>query len=62
MPDAIEWRPSSMAFFARGALHPFVTPLDLLRFRPLPVAARVRMGAAALALQLFAGDRAPFEE
>ena len=62
MPDAIEWRPSSMAFFARGALHPFVTPLDLLRFRPLPVAARVRVGAAALALQLFASDRAPFED
>ena len=45
MPDAIEWRPSSVAFFARGALHPFVTPLDLLRFRPLSPLARVRMGA-----------------
>ena len=61
MPDAIEWRPSSVAFFARGALHPFVTPLDLLRFRPLSPLARVRMGAAALALQRFAGDRAPYE-
>jgi protoporphyrinogen oxidase len=61
MPDAIEWRPSSVAFFARGALHPFVTPLDLLRFRPLSPLARVRMGAAVLALQRFAGDRAPYE-
>jgi protoporphyrinogen oxidase len=61
MPDAIEWRPSSVAFFARGALHPFVTPLDLLRFRPLSPLARVRMGAAALALQRFAADRAPYE-
>jgi protoporphyrinogen oxidase len=61
MPDAIEWRPSSVAFFARGALHPFVTPLDLLRFRPLSPPARVRMGAAVLALQRFAGDRAPYE-
>ncbi len=61
MPDAIEWRPSSVAFFARGALHPFVTPLDLLRFRPLSPLARVRMGAAALALQRFAGDREPYE-
>jgi protoporphyrinogen oxidase len=61
MPDAIEWRPSSVAFFARGALHPFVTPLDLLRFRPLSPPARVRMGAAALALQRFAGDPAPYE-
>ncbi len=61
MPDAIEWRPSSVAFFARGALHPFVTPLDLLRFKPLSPLARVRMGAAVLALQRFAGDRAPYE-
>jgi protoporphyrinogen oxidase len=61
MPDAIEWRPSSVAFFARGALHPFVTPMDLLRFKPLSPPARVRMGAAALALQRFAGDRAPYE-
>jgi protoporphyrinogen oxidase len=61
MPDAIEWRPSSVAFFARGGLHPFVTPLDLLRFKPLSPLARVRMGAAALALQRFAGDRAPYE-
>ena len=59
--DAIEWRPSSVAFFARGALHPFVTPLDLLRFRPLSPAARVRMGAAVVALQRFASDRAPYE-
>jgi protoporphyrinogen oxidase len=61
MPDAIEWRPSSVAFFARGRLHPFVTPLDLLRFSPLSPLARVRMGAAVLALQRFAGDRAPYE-
>jgi protoporphyrinogen oxidase len=62
MPDAIEWRPSSVAFFARGGLHPFVTPLDLLRFKPLSPLARVRMGAAALALQRFAGDPAPYEK
>jgi protoporphyrinogen oxidase len=61
LPDAIEWRPSSVAFFARGAQHPFVTPLDLLRFRPLSPLARVRMGAAVLALQRFAGDPAPYE-
>jgi protoporphyrinogen oxidase len=61
MPDAIEWRPSSVAFFARGGLHPFVTPLDLLRFEPLSPLSRMRMGAAALALQRLAGDRAPYE-
>jgi len=61
MPDAIDWRPSSVAFFARGRLHPFVTPLDLLRFRPLSPVARVRMGAAVLALQRLGSDRAPYE-
>ena len=61
MPDAIEWRPSSVAFFARGRLHPFVTPRDLLRFSPLSPPARVRMGAAVLALQRFASDPAPYE-
>ena len=48
MPDAIEWRPSSVAFFAEGRQWPFVTPLDLLRFKPLPPLARVRMGAAVV--------------
>ncbi len=62
MPDAIEWHPSTVAFYADGALHPFVTPQDLLRFRPLPPLARVRLGAVVLALQLFARDPAPFED
>ena len=62
MPDAIEWRPSSVAFFARGALHPFVTPLDLLRFRPLPPLARVRhRRRRARAAALRAATRAPYE-
>ena len=35
-----------MAFFADGALRPFTTPLDLLRFKPLPLRSRLRMGLA----------------
>src|SRR3954468_23735925 len=35
LADTIEWRPSAMAFFADGAVRPFTTPLDLLRFKPL---------------------------
>src|SRR3712207_305303 len=61
MPDELERRPSSVAFFADGRQWPFVTPLDLLRFKPLPPLARVRMGAAVLALQRFGRDRAPYE-
>ena len=62
MPDAIEWHESTVAFFARGALHPFVTPLDLLRFSPLPPLARVRLGVAVLGIQKLAGDPARFED
>jgi protoporphyrinogen oxidase len=51
MPDELEWLRSSVAYFARGRQWPFVTPLDLLRFGPLPPLARVRMGAAVVALQ-----------
>ena len=34
-----------------GSQWPFTTPGDLLRFGPLPPVARVRMGAAVVALQ-----------
>jgi protoporphyrinogen oxidase len=61
MGDELEWRPSSVAFFADGRQWPFVTPQDLLRFKPLPPLARVRMGAAVVALQRFGRDRAPYE-
>jgi protoporphyrinogen oxidase len=57
----LEWRTSSVAMFARGRQWPFTTPGDLLRFGPLPPFDRVRMGAAVLALQRFANDRAPYE-
>lgn len=61
MPDELEWRPSSVAMFVQGRQHPFVTAGDLLRFAPLPPLARVRMGAAAVALQSFAGAPEPYE-
>ena len=60
MPDELEWRPSSVAMFAHGRQWPFTTPVDLLRFGPLPPADRLRMGAAAVVLQRI-GDRTRFE-
>lgn len=62
MPDELEWRDSSTAFFADGRQWPFTTPGDLLRFGPLPPLARVRMGAAVVALQRFGTDRTPYEQ
>ena len=51
LPDELEWRPSSVAMFSDGSTHPFTTPLDLLRYPPLSLASRLRMGAAVLLLQ-----------
>ena len=44
MEDEIEWRPSSVAFFADGRSWPFTTPLDLLRFKPLSLPAAAADG------------------
>jgi protoporphyrinogen oxidase len=61
MKDAIEWLPSRVGMFAAGASHPFTTPLDLLRFRPLSLTARMRMGLAILRLQRGRRPLAEFE-
>jgi len=44
MGAELEWRPGRMKFFYRGKLYPFGTLWDLLRFRPLPFASRIRFG------------------
>ena len=62
MPDELEWRPSSVAMFAHGRQWPFTSPLDLLRFGPLPPFDRVRMGAAVVALEKLFNDRSAYED
>lgn len=59
--DELEWRDSSVAFFAQGRQWPFDGPADLLCFGPLSVAGRIRMGVAVLALQRLAGNPRRFE-
>lgn len=61
MPDELEWLSSSVAYFADGKQWPFVTPMDLLRFKPLPPLARIRLGMAVLGLQRGPGAPGPFE-
>ena len=61
MPGELQWRVSTMAFFVDGRQWAFNGALDLLRFRPLPLAARVRMGLAVLLLQKRAKEVGPFE-
>ncbi len=61
LDGAIEWHPSSMAFFIEGRSRPFTTPLDLLRFTPLRLRERIRMGLAVVRLQRGAKPAADFE-
>ena len=49
--ERLVWRDSKVGFFHGGRIWPFVTPLDLLRFRPLPIIDRVRLGLAGLYLR-----------
>ncbi|HLB11565.1 MAG TPA: NAD(P)/FAD-dependent oxidoreductase [Dehalococcoidia bacterium] len=49
----LQWLPSRVGFFHGGRIHPFVTPLDLLRFRPISLIDRVRLGAVGVYLQRY---------
>ncbi len=49
--ERLVWHDSKVAFFYEGKIWPFVTPLDLLRFKPLPLIDRVRLGLAGLYLR-----------
>jgi len=46
LSDRLRWRDSRMAYFVDGALYPFLTPLELLRFTPLAPIDRLRAGLA----------------
>jgi protoporphyrinogen oxidase len=61
IPDELAVWDSSVAMFSHGELHPFTTPLDLLRYKPMSLPNRIRMGAAVVWLQKRANDVRPFE-
>ena len=50
--DRISWKTAPMAYYSGGQLYPFNTPWDLLRFSRISPAARLRLGLAALRLQM----------
>lgn len=49
--DRLVWHDSKVGFFHGGKIWPFVTPMDLLRFGPLPLIDRVRLGLTGLYLR-----------
>ena len=48
---SMQWIPSSVSTYANGKIYPFVTPLDLLRFSPLSIIDRIKLGLLSLRLQ-----------
>ncbi len=48
--DSLHWLTSQMGFTYQGKLYPFGTPLQLLKFTPLPFLDRIRFGLQALYL------------
>ena len=58
LSEKLEWRRASTAVLDGGRLYPFDSVLDLLRFGPLPLVARLRLGfGSAVALVLGRGRR-----
>ncbi len=51
--DRLEWYPSKTGWFQGGRIYPFVSPMDLLRFRPLHPWNRLRLGLVVLFLQRY---------
>jgi protoporphyrinogen oxidase len=44
LSSRLHWRRTSTSYLHQGTLYPFGSPLDLLRFRPVPFLQRVRFG------------------
>lgn len=49
--DALEWLESKVGLFYDGRIWDFATPMDLLRFSPLPLTQRIRLGLWTFLLQ-----------
>jgi protoporphyrinogen oxidase len=49
--DRLVWHDSKVGFYHDGKIWPFVTPMDLLRFKPLPFIDRLRLGLTGLYLR-----------
>ena len=51
LANKLRWCSSSVGFEHNGKLYPFTTPIDLLRFSPLSLFSRLRVGLAVLAMK-----------
>lgn len=57
LSDRLVWHHNRSGYFYGGRIHDFVTPLDLLKFKPLPFLSRIILGVQTLWLQHFGNWR-----
>jgi protoporphyrinogen oxidase len=48
---SLRWIPSTVGTYAGGKVYPFVTPMDLLKFRAVPLRDRINLGLVTLKLR-----------
>lgn len=53
LDDHLIWEYSKVGFFSHGKVYNFSSPMDLLRFDPVPFVDRLRMGLVTLYLQRY---------
>lgn len=51
LSENLHWKEGSTACYVQGDVYPFNTPVDLLRFAPIPFTQRLRLGIHALVSQ-----------
>ena len=49
--QSLEWHKSSVGMYSNGVLYKFSTPMDLLKYKPISLINRIRLGLLSLYLQ-----------
>jgi protoporphyrinogen oxidase len=49
--DRLQWIESKVGWYEDGKIYPFVTPIDLLKFAPLPFIDRIKLGLMGVRLR-----------
>ncbi|TYQ12809.1 UNVERIFIED_CONTAM: protoporphyrinogen oxidase [Acetivibrio alkalicellulosi] len=53
LSDLLMWKKSSMGYFYNKVIHPFTTPMDILKFKPLSFINRIRFGLSSIYIALY---------
>ncbi len=58
--DRVQWIPSKVGFLYEGKIWNWVTPMDVLRFKPMSLIGRLRLGASTFYLSYLQTNRNKF--